>query len=96
MYFVSHATLAKTLCVCSALLVCNINAAAENVSWPKVNTALKPDPAIEQQLDAILAGMTTEQKVAQLIQPEIGYLSVVQMRKYGFGSYLNGGNTAPY
>lgn len=96
MYFVSHATLAKTLCVCSALLVCNTNAAAENISWPKVNTALKPDPAIEQQLDVLLASMTIEQKVAQIIQPEIGYLSVAQMRKYGFGSYLNGGNTAPY
>uniref|UniRef100_UPI0040476DD0 glycoside hydrolase family 3 N-terminal domain-containing protein n=1 Tax=Rheinheimera sp. TaxID=1869214 RepID=UPI0040476DD0 len=57
---------------------------------------LKSDPAIEQQLDALLASMTIEQKVAQIIQPEIGYLTVAQMRKYGFGSYLNGGNTAPY
>ena len=96
MSFVSYSTLTKTLCVCSALVVCHINANAANLSWPKVNTALKPDPAIEQQLDAMLAGMTIEQKVAQLIQPEIGYLSVAQMRKYGFGSYLNGGNTAPY
>lgn len=96
MSFVSYSALTKTLCVCSALLVCHINANAENLSWPKVNSALKADPAIEQQLDAILAGMTIEQKVAQLIQPEIGYLSVAQMRKYGFGSYLNGGNTAPY
>lgn len=96
MSFVSYSTLTKTLGVCSALVVCHINANAANLSWPKVNTALKPDPAIEQQLDAMLAGMTIEQKVAQLIQPEIGYLSVAQMRKYGFGSYLNGGNTAPY
>ncbi|GAA0555725.1 exo 1,3/1,4-beta-D-glucan glucohydrolase [Rheinheimera aquimaris] len=96
MSFVSYSTLTKTLGVCSALLVCHINANAANLSWPKVNTTLKPDPAIEQQLDAMLAGMTIEQKVAQLIQPEIGYLSVAQMRKYGFGSYLNGGNTAPY
>ncbi|MDP5144205.1 glycoside hydrolase family 3 C-terminal domain-containing protein [Rheinheimera baltica] len=96
MSFVSYSALTKTLCVCSALLVCPINANAQNVSWPKVNNALKPDSAIEQQLDALLASMTIEQKVAQLIQPEIGYLSVAQMRKYGFGSYLNGGNTAPY
>ncbi|MDZ7869224.1 MAG: glycoside hydrolase family 3 N-terminal domain-containing protein [Rheinheimera sp.] len=51
---------------------------------------------LEQILDQILARMTLPQKVAQMIQPEIGYLSVAQMRKYGFGSYLNGGNTAPY
>ncbi|WP_166840395.1 glycoside hydrolase family 3 protein [Rheinheimera pleomorphica] len=96
MFFVSYSALTKTLCVCSALLVCHFNANAENLSWPKVNSVLKPDPAVEQQLDVLLASMTIEQKVAQLIQPEIGYLSVAQMRKYGFGSYLNGGNTAPY
>lgn len=66
------------------------------VQWPYVNTALKRDPQIEKMLDQILARMTLEQKVAQMIQPEIGYLSLAQMRKYGFGSYLNGGNTAPY
>ncbi|RVT45906.1 glycoside hydrolase family 3 protein [Rheinheimera sediminis] len=66
------------------------------VQWPYVNTVLKPDPELEKALDQILARMTLAQKVAQMIQPEIGYLSIAQMRKYGFGSYLNGGNTAPY
>lgn len=66
------------------------------VQWPYVNTGLKRDPELEKILDQILARMTLGQKVAQMIQPEIAYLSVAQMRKYGFGSYLNGGNTAPY
>ena len=66
------------------------------VQWPYVNTGLKRDPELEKMLDQILARMTLQQKVAQMIQPEIGYLSLAQMRKYGFGSYLNGGNTAPY
>lgn len=66
------------------------------VQWPYVNTGLKRDPQLEKVLDQILARMTLGQKVAQMIQPEIGYMSVAQMRKYGFGSYLNGGNTAPY
>ncbi|MBU1618419.1 MAG: glycoside hydrolase family 3 C-terminal domain-containing protein [Gammaproteobacteria bacterium] len=66
------------------------------VEWPYVNTGLKRDPELEKVLDQILERMTLAQKVAQMIQPEIGYLSVAQMRKYGFGSYLNGGNTAPY
>nr|3USZ_A Chain A, Exo-1,3/1,4-beta-glucanase [Pseudoalteromonas sp. BB1]3UT0_A Chain A, Exo-1,3/1,4-beta-glucanase [Pseudoalteromonas sp. BB1]3UT0_B Chain B, Exo-1,3/1,4-beta-glucanase [Pseudoalteromonas sp. BB1]3UT0_C Chain C, Exo-1,3/1,4-beta-glucanase [Pseudoalteromonas sp. BB1]3UT0_D Chain D, Exo-1,3/1,4-beta-glucanase [Pseudoalteromonas sp. BB1] len=68
----------------------------EQVNWPYVNTKLKRDPAVEAQIEKLLAKMTIEQKVAQMIQPEIGYLTVEQMRKYGFGSYLNGGNTAPY
>ncbi|WP_016954135.1 glycoside hydrolase family 3 protein [Catenovulum agarivorans] len=66
------------------------------VTWPNANTKLKRDPAVEKQVAEILAGMTLEQKVAQMVQPEIGYLTLEQMRKYGFGSYLNGGNTAPY
>ena len=66
------------------------------VAWPYVNTGLPRDPQLEHLLDQILARMTLGQKVVQMIQPEIGYLSVAQMRKYGFGSYLNGGNTAPY
>lgn len=68
----------------------------EQVNWPYVNTKLERDPVVEAQIEKLLAKMTIEQKVAQMIQPEIGYLSVEQMRKYGFGSYLNGGNTAPY
>src|SRR6185312_11680603 len=39
--------------------------------WPAVRPALASDPAIESRLDAILAGMTLEQKVGQLIQPDI-------------------------
>lgn len=96
MSFVLHSAFTKTLCICAVLVVCNIHADPARVSWPKVNTTLQPDEAVEQQLDILLASMTMEQKVAQIIQPEIGYLSVAQMRKYGFGSYLNGGNSAPY
>ena len=73
-----------------------LSADNEQVNWPYVNTKLKRDPSVEKQIDTLLAKMTIEQKVAQMIQPEIGYLSVEQMKKYGFGSYLNGGNTAPY
>ena len=73
-----------------------LSADNQQVNWPYVNTQLKRDPAVEKQIDKLLETMTVEQKVAQMIQPEIGYLTVEQMKKYGFGSYLNGGNTAPY
>ena len=39
--------------------------------------------------------MTLEQKIAQMIQPEIRDITVEDMRKYGFGSYLNGGGSFP-
>ena len=39
--------------------------------------------------------MTLEQKVAQMVQPEIRDFTVADMRRYGFGSYLNGGGAFP-
>ncbi|GAA78086.1 glycoside hydrolase family 3 protein [Pseudoalteromonas sp. BSi20495] len=81
------------------LSVCTLSVsvmATESVDWPMVNTQLKPNLSVEHQIDELMATMSIEQKVAQLIQPEISYLSVEKMRKYGFGSYLNGGNSAPY
>ncbi|MCU4674053.1 glycoside hydrolase family 3 C-terminal domain-containing protein [Catenovulum sp. 2E275] len=80
-----------------ALLATSLQVSAtEKLVWQNANTQLKRDLNVEQQVQQLLENMTLEQKVAQMIQPEIGYLSVEQMRKYGFGSYLNGGNTAPY
>ncbi|WP_209349405.1 glycoside hydrolase family 3 N-terminal domain-containing protein [Pontixanthobacter sp. CEM42] len=50
----------------------------------------------ETQLEEILSAMSLERKVAQLIQPQINSFTADDMRKYRFGSYLNGGNGGPY
>ncbi|GHE76823.1 glycoside hydrolase family 3 protein [Thalassotalea profundi] len=63
--------------------------------WGKVNSAVAKDPVIEQKVSDLLATMTLAQKVAQMIQPEIRDISFDDMRKYGFGSYLNGGGAFP-
>ncbi|HAG39166.1 MAG TPA: beta-glucosidase, partial [Pseudoalteromonas sp.] len=39
--------------------------------WPKLNIAVKQDPEIEAKIADYLKTMTLEQKVAQMIQPEI-------------------------
>lgn len=65
------------------------------VLWPKLQSSIAPDASLEKRLSDILAKMTTEQKVAQIIQPEIRDMSVDDMRRYGFGSYLNGGGAFP-
>ena len=44
---------------------------------------------------SIVDQMSIEQKVAQMIQPEIRDITVEDMRRYGFGSYLNGGGAFP-
>ncbi|WP_100656533.1 glycoside hydrolase family 3 protein [Alteromonas flava] len=63
--------------------------------WPRLDIAVKADPAIEKRVEKILSELTLEQKVAQLIQPEIRDITVDDMRTYGFGSYLNGGGAFP-
>ncbi len=63
--------------------------------WPKISSDVKRDPAVEAKVAKMLATMTLEQKVAQMIQPEIRDISVEDMRRYGFGSYLNGGGSFP-
>lgn len=69
---------------------------AQNLDiWPKLDIKVKKDAKIEARVNAHLQRMTLEQKIAQLIQPEIRDITVEDMRQYGFGSYLNGGGSFP-
>jgi beta-glucosidase len=63
--------------------------------WPKLNIEVKKNTEIEETITSLLSRMTIEQKIAQMIQPEIRDITVEDMRKYGFGSYLNGGGSFP-
>ncbi len=63
--------------------------------WPRLSMATQLDPAMEQAITDMMENMTAAQKVAQMIQPEIRDITVDDMRKYGFGSYLNGGGAFP-
>ncbi|KKO49541.1 beta-glucosidase [Arsukibacterium sp. MJ3] len=63
--------------------------------WPQLTLPIAQDSATEQGITKLMAGMTLAQKIAQMIQPEIRDITVADMRKYGFGSYLNGGGAFP-
>ncbi len=63
--------------------------------WPKINNQVAKLNDVEERVSEIMATMTLEQKIAQMIQPEIRDITVEDMRKYGFGSYLNGGGAFP-
>lgn len=47
-------------------------------------------------IDALIDSMTLEQKVAQMMQGEIKWVTPEDVRKYGIGSILNGGGSFPY
>ncbi|MEL7032386.1 MAG: glycoside hydrolase family 3 N-terminal domain-containing protein [Pseudomonadota bacterium] len=63
-------------------------------NWPSVETP-PLDPAIEARIDAIMAKMTLEQKVGQVIQADSGSVTPEQVKQYRLGSVLSGGNSAP-
>ncbi len=63
--------------------------------WPKVTSPLPPDPALEARVRALLARMSVEDKVGQMIQADIKYVTPQDVRKYRLGSILAGGNSGP-
>lgn len=74
----------------------SVDAARQVENWPALTPAIQTDNNLEERIRSILAKMTLEQKIAQMIQPEIRNITVAEMREYGFGSYLNGGGAFPY
>ncbi len=63
--------------------------------WPKLEFAVKKDPAVEAKITELLGKMTTEQKVGQLIQPELRHVTPADVIEYNLGSILNGGGSFP-
>lgn len=59
-------------------------------------SAARPAATAEDRAVAdLVARMSLERKIAQLIQPQINSFTVADMERYRFGSYLNGGNGGP-
>jgi beta-glucosidase len=63
--------------------------------WPRLSPAFAPDTQLERRIEQLLARMTPEQKVGQLIQADIGSITPDDLRHYPLGSILNGGNSSP-
>ncbi len=71
------------------------DASAELKDWPALESRFAKDPAIEARVAEILASMTLEQKVGQMVQPEIKSITPEEVRQYYIGSVLNGGGSWP-
>lgn len=63
--------------------------------WPAGQSGVARDAAIEARVAQLLATMSVQDKVAQVIQADIGSITPAQMAHYQLGSVLNGGNSAP-
>ena len=68
---------------------------AQQVAWPTVKSAVAKDPQVEARVTTLLGKLTLEQKVAQMVQADIRYITPDDVRKYHIGSILNGGGAFP-
>lgn len=71
------------------------NKAEHLKDWPHIKSAIAKDPKMEAEIAKIVAGMTLEQKIGQMTQPEIKAITPDQVRQYYIGSVLNGGGSWP-
>ncbi|WP_320415187.1 exo 1,3/1,4-beta-D-glucan glucohydrolase [Lysobacter changpingensis] len=70
-------------------------AQADASPWPEVKWPLPEDPALEKRVNDLLATMTLEEKVGQIVQGDIASLTPEDVRTYRLGSVLAGGNSDP-
>ena len=69
--------------------------AADANPWPQVAWPLAEDAALEQRITDLIATLTVEEKVGQLVQGDIASITPDDVRKYRLGSILAGGNSDP-
>ena len=65
------------------------------VDWTRTNTCEYKNFNNEDLIEQLIDGMTIEEKVGQVIQGDLDFISPQDVKKYKIGSVLNGGNTAP-
>jgi len=70
-------------------------AATDTNPWPQVAWPLAEDAALEKRITDLMATMTVEEKVGQLVQGDIASITPEDLRKYRLGSILAGGNSDP-
>ena len=77
--------------------VADTEARANPKSWPAAaSPSAISDAQTENEISAIIAKMTIEQKVGQLIQADISAVKPDDLKQYPLGSILAGGNSGPY
>lgn len=63
--------------------------------WPYTPPPAR-DPAVEAEVQRILSQMTLEEKIGQMMQPDIKAITPSDVTRYHLGSVLNGGSAGPH
>src|SRR5258706_4483553 len=83
------------LLMASAVALTSVAAAAAPEIWPTVSSAAPKEPRIEARIADLLQRLTLDQKVAQMVQADVRYVTPEDVRKYRLGAILNGGGAFP-
>ena len=68
---------------------------ADPARWPAATSPMPRDAALEAKIDTLMARMSLEQKVGQVVQGDIASITPADVRRYHLGSVFNGGNSDP-
>jgi beta-glucosidase len=93
----------RSLALASMLVLATLRSASapgademQPALWPAaVQRTLTNRADVEAMVDRLLAGMTLEEKVGQMIQADIASITPAQLQQYKLGSILAGGGAAP-
>ena len=93
----------NTKAFCAALLATTLltgaASAAETTAhpalWPAAKSQGLVDPRTEAFVDSLLAKLTLEEKVGQMIQADIASITPDDLKTYPLGSILAGGSSPP-
>ena len=89
------AMLACATAIVSPGLVAAQNGIVHPEAWPKIAWPVRTDAAAERRIADLLARMSVEEKVGQIIQADIASITPEDVERYQLGSILAGGNSAP-
>jgi beta-glucosidase len=85
--------------VAAAIVSCSLQTpnAKKNTDsiWPQAQSPKVGSKSDQQVVSEILAKMTLEEKVGQILQAEIQTITPAQAKEYNIGSILNGGGSTP-
>ena len=63
--------------------------------WPRLQSPIPLDDVTEKKITLLLENMSLEEKVGQMLQPELRHVTPADVKEFHVGSILNGGGTFP-
>ena len=77
------------------ILFSNISLLSAQVDWSRSNACEYKNFDNDYLIEQLIKAMTIEDKVGQVIQGDLDFVTPADVKKYKLGSVLNGGNTSP-